>query len=196
MVSADVKKWWFAALGAAAVLVVGGSALRSYSGVAVAAGPGSFYDLSAPALDGSLVPMSAYRGKVVLVVNTASRCGFTSQYEGLEALYQKYRDRGFVVLGFPSNDFGGQEPGTSEEIRDFCTSQYHVTFPMFAKVSVKPGPDQSPVYRFLTAGGQKPSWNFCKYLVGPEGQVLRYYPSMTPPSAGVLQKAIEEALPR
>lgn len=190
-----MRKWWFGALAGAVVLVGGGFlALRTWSGVAVAGGPGTLHDLEARNLEGEPVPLSRYRGKVLLVVNTASQCGFTPQYEGLEALYRKYSARGFVVLGFPSNEFGGQEPGSPEEIRQFCTTRFDVTFPMFGKVSVKPGPDQSPVYRFLTSGGQVPSWNFCKFLVAADGRVLRYYPSLTAPDSQALQKAIEEAL--
>lgn len=188
------KMWWVGLTAAAGIVLTGGLALRAQSGTPVETTPGSFYELKATALDGQPVEMSLYRGKVLLVVNTASQCGFTKQYEGLEALHQKFAARGFAVLGFPSNDFGGQEPGSAEEIRDFCTSRYKVTFPMFAKVQVKPGPEQSPVYRFLTSGGQVPSWNFCKYLVDREGKVVRYYPSMTSPGSGTLQKAIEAAL--
>ena len=190
-----MKKWWIGALlGGAAVIGGGLLVLRSLSGVAVATGPGSFFDLEATSLEGEPVPLSRYKGQVVLVVNVASQCGFTGQYEGLEALYQKYSGKGLVVLGFPSNEFGGQEPGSAQEIRDFCTTRFHVTFPMFAKVNVKPGPDQSPVYKFLTSGGQVPSWNFCKYLVGQDGRVLRYYPSLTPPGSSELHKALEGAL--
>ena len=190
-----MRKWWFGVAAGVAVLVGGGLyAWRSTLGVAVQAGGGSLHDLQAVGLDGQTVALSGYRGRVLLVVNTASQCGFTPQYEGLEALYQKYRDRGLVVLGFPCNDFGGQEPGAAQQIREFCSTRFRVTFPMFDKVVVKPGPDQSPVYRFLTADGQVPSWNFCKYLVGRDGRVLRYYPSLTAPGSAELQKAIEEAL--
>jgi glutathione peroxidase len=190
-----MRKWWFGVAAGVAVLVGGGLyAWRSTLGVAVQAGAGSFHDLQAVGLDGQPVELSRYRGRVLLVVNTASQCGFTPQYEGLEALYQKYRDRGLVVLGFPCNDFGGQEPGAAQQIHEFCSTRFRVTFPLFDKVVVKPGPDQSPVYRFLTAGGQVPSWNFCKYLVGRDGRVLRYYPSLTTPGSAELQKAIEEAL--
>ena len=192
-----MKRWWLGALaGAGALALVGGGmvAWRAWSGVAVETGPGSFYDLQATSLEGEAVPLSRYKGRVALVVNTASACGFTPQYEGLEELYQRYRDRGFVVLGFPCNEFGGQEPGSPQEIRAFCTAKFHVTFPLFAKVSVKPGPEQAEVYRFLTAGGQVPSWNFCMYLVGLDGRVLRYYPSLTPPGSSELHKALEGAL--
>src|ERR1019366_3146657 len=116
-------------------------------------------------------PLSAYQGKVVLIVNVASRCGFTPQYAGLEALYEKYKDRGFVILGFPANNFGGQEPGTNEEIKTFCSTKYNVTFPMYSKISVK-GDDMAPLYQFLTdATGSEIQWNFTKFLVDKDGKV-------------------------
>ena len=115
-------------------------------------------------LDGKPVDLARYKGHVVLVVNVASHCGFTPQYAGLEKLYLDNKDKGFVILGFPSNDFGGQEPGTPAEIATFCSSKYNVTFPMFEKVVTK-GPGQSPVYQFLTTGFPAPTWNFCKYLI-------------------------------
>src|SRR5712671_6374697 len=122
----------------------------------------SFYDLTANTLDGTPKKLSDYKGKVLLVVNTASECGFTPQYEGLEKLYLDYKDKGVVVLGFPSNDFGGQEPGTPEQIKTFCETKYHVTFPMFAKVKTK-GDGQSPIYTFLDVKDGGPQWNFHKY---------------------------------
>jgi glutathione peroxidase len=155
--------------------------------------PKSFYDLTAKMLDGQDQPMSVYQGKVALVVNTASECGFTPQYAGLEDVWQEYRERGLVVLGFPSNDFGGQEPGSAEEIRSFCDLKFHVSFPMFAKVRTK-GQDQSPVFAFLTAKHSKPRWNFYKYLVGRDGRVLDYFVSFTKPGSPRLRKAIEKAL--
>ena len=132
----------------------------------------SFYDLKANTLDGKPKSLGEYKGKVLVVVNTASECGFTPQYEGLEKLYETYKDRGLVVLGFPSNDFGKQEPGTSEEIKNFCETKYHVKFPMFEKVVTK-GEGQSPVYQFLTAKNGEPKWNFHKYVVGKDGQIGR-----------------------
>ena len=137
-----------------------------------------------------------YAGKVALVVNTASYCGYTSQYEGLEALYAKYRDRGLVVLGFPSNDFGGQEPGGSKQIADFCFNTYGVKFPMFAK-SVVTGKDANPLHAQLAnATGQAPEWNFHKYLVGKDGKVIASYASKVTPLDGKLVGAIEKALAR
>ncbi|MCB2084744.1 MAG: glutathione peroxidase, partial [Sphingomonadaceae bacterium] len=122
-------------------------------------------------IDGTRTSFGALGDRVVQVVNTASECGFTPQYDGLEALYQEYRDRGLVVVGFPSDDFGGQEPGSAAEIAEFCRVNHGVTFPLAAKVRVKEGPEQSPVYRFLgKASGSLPAWNFGKYLVGRDGR--------------------------
>lgn len=135
-----------------------------------------------------------YSGKVLLVVNTASYCGFTDQYKGLEALHAKYKDRGLVVLGFPSNDFGNQEPGTAKEIAEFCTNTYGVKFPMFAKSSVR-GDNANPLFAELSkASGTRPKWNFYKYLVGRNGQVIDSYSSMTSPDDRTLVRDIEKAL--
>ncbi len=135
-----------------------------------------------------------YAGKVVLVVNTASYCGFTKQYEGLEKLYAKYGGRGLVVLGFPSNDFGKQEPGNAKEIADFCFNTYGVKFPMFAKSAVT-GPEANPLHASLTkATGQAPKWNFTKYLIGRDGKVLEYFPSKVTPEDPALVGKIEAAL--
>lgn len=135
-----------------------------------------------------------YAGKVVLVVNTASYCGFTKQYEGLEKLYAKYGARGLVVLGFPSNDFGKQEPGSSKEIADFCFNTYGVKFPMFAKSSVK-GAEANPLHASLSkATGQEPKWNFTKYLIDRSGKVIQYYPSKVKPDDPQLVGRIEQAL--
>ncbi len=146
----------------------------------------SFYDFSARSLDGKALPMSRYRGKPLLIVNVASACGFTPQYEGLEALYRRHRTEGLVVLGFPCNQFGQQEPGDPAEIQRFCSTTYGVTFPLAAKVDVN-GPGAHPLYQFLKAerpgalGSQAIKWNFTKFLVGPDGQVLqRYAPSTSP----------------
>ncbi|MBK1650269.1 glutathione peroxidase [Rhabdochromatium marinum] len=136
----------------------------------------------------------AYAGKVVLMVNTASKCGFTGQYEGLEALYDKYRERGFVVLGFPSNDFANQEPGSEEKIQEFCRLTYSVEFPMFEKSHVKKG-KASPLFQYLAAQtGVYPKWNFYKFLINREGDVVRAFSSMTNPSSGKMVKAIEALL--
>jgi glutathione peroxidase len=143
--------------------------------------------------------LAQFEGQVVLIVNVASRCGFTPQYAALEALYQKFKDRGFVVLGFPANNFLWQEPGTNAEIESFCTLNYHVTFPMFAKLSVK-GSDKAPLYRFLTDKQVNPStgggirWNFTKFLVGRNGKVIARFGSSVPPDAPELLAAIEKSL--
>ena len=148
-------------------------------------------------IDGKPVKLEQYRGKVVLIVNTASRCGFTPQYADLEAVYKKYKDRGLVVLGFPANDFKGQEPGTDEEIAAFCTGRYHVTFPMFSKVTVV-GEEKCPLYKRLAAqpepiGGEH-KWNFNKFLVSREGRVVaRYEPKVRPVDEKVTER-IEKLL--
>lgn len=154
----------------------------------------SFHDLGAKTLTGQEVSFKDYAGKVVLAVNVASQCGFTPQYKGLEKLFEELGPKGLVVLGFPSNEFGGQEPGSAEEIQTFCKRNYGVTFPMFQKLATKPGPEQSPIYRFLTAGREAPSWNFGKYLVGKDGKVIAYFPSKVTPEDPKLREAIETAL--
>ncbi|HEY1925973.1 MAG TPA: glutathione peroxidase [Caulobacteraceae bacterium] len=148
-------------------------------------------------MEGGRASLSDYRGKVVLVVNTASKCGFTPQYEGLEALWRRHRDRGLVVLGFPCNQFGSQEPGDAEEIASFCSLTYDVTFPMMAKIDVN-GPTADPLWAWLKSqkkgllGSQAIKWNFTKFLVGRDGRVIGRYPPTTPPQA--LESAIEAAL--
>jgi glutathione peroxidase len=154
----------------------------------------SLYALATTTLEGKEIALSEFKGKVTLCVNVASQCGFTPQYKGLQALHDELKDKGFAVLGFPSNEFGGQEPGSPEQIRKFCDSNYSVKFPLFSKVVTKPGSGQSPVYKFLTDGRDAPSWNFCKYLVGKDGKVLHFYPSKVKPDDAELRKAIEAAL--
>lgn len=155
--------------------------------------PMSLHDLTTNTIDLKPQPLSAYKGKVLLIVNTASECGNTPQYAGLETLYQEYKGRGLLVLGFPSNDFGGQEPGTEAEIKSFCSTRYKVTFPLFQKVKTK-GDGQSPVYEFLTAKHGEPKWNFHKYLVGKDGQVIRAFAARVPPDDAELRAAIDAAL--
>ena len=137
---------------------------------------------------------AAYGGKVVLIVNTASKCAFTDQYEGLEALYATYRERGLVVLGFPSNDFGGQEPGSEAQIKDFCRLTYSVKFPMFAKTSVKKGKSDPLFTGLAEAAGRYPKWNFHKYLIGRDGRMVDNYLSFTSPESSRLIEAIEGLL--
>jgi glutathione peroxidase len=145
----------------------------------------SLYDFEARTIDGASQRLEEYRGEVVLVINVASRCGYTPQYAGLQHLYEKYQDRGFTVLGFPSNQFGNQEPGTEDEIKEFCSTTYNVTFPMFAKVDVN-GDDAHPLYQWLRSEksgllGDKIKWNFTKFLVSREGAVVKRYGSTTTP---------------
>jgi glutathione peroxidase len=159
-------------------------------------GSGSLYDLKVTTLAGKPADLADYRGKVTLVVNVASQCGYTPQYAGLEKLYRELAPKGVVILGFPSNDFGGQEPGTAEEIGQFCQKNYGVTFPMFAKVVTKAGPDQSPVYAFLGESGSLPQWNFSKYVVDRDGKVEAFFPSRVAPDAPELRASIEKTLAR
>lgn len=155
----------------------------------------SIYDLEAVSIDGAAIKLAEYRGKVLLVVNVASRCGYTPQYEGLQKLYDTYRERGLVVLGFPSNDFGGQEPGSEAEIKSFCSSKFGANFPLFSKVTVL-GAAKHPVYGFLTqaTGGREVNWNFEKFLVGKSGGVIGRFPSSVSPGSAELTDAIEKAL--
>ncbi len=154
----------------------------------------SFYDMKTTTLDGKPADLGMYRGKVSLVVNVASKCGYTPQYEGLEKLHKDMQGKNFNVLGFPSNDFGGQEPGTAAEIQEFCRLTYGVTFPMFEKVVTKAGPDQSPVYSFLGKTGNLPAWNFAKYVVDKNGHIVAFFPIKVTPDAPELQAAIAKAL--
>ncbi len=155
----------------------------------------SLYTLSAKTLEGKEQALGDFSGKVTLLVNVASHCGNTPQYTGLEKLHEKYAARGFSVLGFPSNDFGKQEPGSAQEIREFCSTKYKVSFPLFEKVQTKPGAGQSPVYATLErASGQLPNWNFGKYLVGRDGRVVEYFSPRTKPDDPKVVAAIEKAL--
>ncbi|WNG62453.1 glutathione peroxidase [Archangium gephyra] len=153
----------------------------------------SFHDLQSKQLNGQPANLSEYKGKVVLVVNTASECGYTPQYAGLEKLWGEYKAKGVVVLGIPSNDFGGQEPGTSEQIAKFCELRYKVTFPMLEKVKTK-GEGQSPIYEFLARKHGEPKWNFHKYVVGKDGQVRAAFPSSVTPESKELKGALDKAI--
>ena len=173
--------------------------LLSIAAVFAAAQAHSIYDFTMKSIDGQPTSLKSYSGKVVLLVNVASRCGFTPQYAGLESLYEKYKDRGLVIVGIPANNFAAQEPGTNEEIKKFCSSKYNVSFPMMAKVSVL-GDDETPLYRFLTDKSANPQiggdikWNFTKFLFDRNGKpVARFEPDVTPDSPQV-QAAIESAL--
>jgi len=162
-----------------------------------AAAKGSFYELSSPDLGATrTVSMCEYRGKVALVVNVASQCGYTPQYAPLEVLYQKYIDQGFVVLGFPCNQFGGQEPGTDTDISTFCTKEYGITFPMFTKSNVN-APTENPIYTWLKAqpgGAGDITWNFNKFLLSRDGTLLKRYDSAVAPDAPALIADVEAAL--
>ena len=154
----------------------------------------AFYEHPVNALNGEPANLADYKGKAALVVNVASKCGLTPQYEGLQKLQDTYGDRGFTVLGFPCNQFLEQEPGTADEIQEFCSVNYGVTFPLFSKVVTKEGPDQSPIYTWLGQTGNLPKWNFSKYLIGKDGKVIAFYPSAVKPDAPELRAAIEAAL--
>jgi glutathione peroxidase len=158
----------------------------------------ALYNIPLRDINGKATTLKAYDGKVLLIVNVASECGFTPQYKSLEALYKKNKAQGLVVLGFPSNDFGGQEPGTREEIKTFCTQNYQVTFPLFDKVGVKSGPDQHPLYAALT-GKNSPfpgdvKWNFGKFLIDRHGKILARFESEEEPDSEKIAKAIHDAL--
>ena len=158
----------------------------------------NIYDFTLPNIDGKPMPLTDFKGKVVLMVNVASQCGYTPQYTALEAIYEKYKAQGFVIVGFPANNFGAQEPGTNEEIKTFCTRKYSVTFPMYSKVSVK-GDDQTPLYQYLTK--QTPAgisgdikWNFTKFLVDRKGNVVQRFESKVTPDSPEVTSAIEQQL--
>ena len=159
-------------------------------------GNDSLYSLKTTTLDGKPADLGQYKGKVALAVNVASQCGLTPQYAGLEKLHEELKGRGFTVLGFPSNDFGGQEPGTPEEISTFCKKNYGVTFPMFSKLVTKAGPDQSPIYALLGKGRELPSWNFAKYVVAKDGHVVAFFNSKVLPDDKALRETIEAELAR
>lgn len=157
----------------------------------------SIYDVKLKDIDGSDVTLADYKGKALLIVNVASRCGFTKQYTGLEALYQKYKDQGLVVLGFPCNQFGGQEPGTNEQIKEFCSTKFNVTFPLFDKIDVN-GANRAPLYNLL-AGEGSPfpgdiKWNFNKFLIGKDGKILQRFESKVTPESTEMTTAVESAL--
>jgi glutathione peroxidase len=156
------------------------------------------YDFTLPSIDGKPMPLADYKGKVVLMVNVASKCGYTPQYTALEALYEKYKDQGFVIVGFPANNFGAQEPGTNAEIKTFCSRTYNVKFPMYAKISVK-GDDQTPLYHYLTKDTPAPisgeiKWNFTKFLVDRNGKVVQRFESAVTPDSPEVTSAVEKLL--
>ncbi|HKP68966.1 MAG TPA: glutathione peroxidase [Pyrinomonadaceae bacterium] len=180
-----------------AIVAFAGSLLCPQEPVA-AAGP-TIFDFKAKDIDGAEVKLKKFKGNVLLVVNTASKCGYTPQYESLEATYNKYKDKRFAVLGFPANNFGNQEPGTEAEIKEFCTSKYRVTFPMFAKISVK-GEDIDPLYAYFTDMKLNPvyggpiTWNFNKFLIDRKGNIVARFSSKQAPDNPDVIAAIEAAL--
>jgi glutathione peroxidase len=157
---------------------------------------GSVLDFTMNTIDGKPKPLSSYKGKVFMVVNTASECGYTPQYETLQKLYEKYKDKGFAILAFPANNFGAQEPGTNAEIKGFCTKNYHTTFDLFEKISVK-GKDQHPLYHFITNESGfdgEIKWNFQKYLVDKKGKIVKRYMSAVDPMSEEVTKDVESLL--
>ncbi|MBK6735442.1 MAG: glutathione peroxidase [bacterium] len=176
------------------VVIVLRGALAGGAQAATGEAPGTLWAFTPNSLEGKPAALSQWKGQVALVVNTASKCGLTPQYKGLESLYRELKDQGFVVLGFPSNDFMGQEPGTAEEIRSFCDTNYQVSFPLFAKVKVKGDGRRRPL---LVADGRRPrepTWNFTKYLVGRDGKVIARFGPKTAPDDAELRAAITKAL--
>ncbi len=183
----------------ALTVVVGGlfgSPARSQNKAPSTAVESPLYSFTMESIDGKEVPLSAYKGEVLLIVNVASFCGYTPQYEDIEAIYKQYKDRGFRVLAFPANNFGNQEPGTNQEIKEFCTSKFDVTFDMFSKISVK-GDDQHPLYRYITTESAVPGevkWNFQKYLVDRSGTIVAMFPSKVKPTDEEFVKVLERLL--
>ena len=181
------------------VLIVALALAQSSANPTADAKTTSVLDFKMKDIDGKDVNLSRYKGKVLLLVNTASKCGYTPQYEGLESIYEKYSKQGFYVLGFPANNFGSQEPGTESEIKEFCESKYKVTFPLFAKISVK-GEDQNPLYKFLTSKETNPdfagdiTWNFNKFLVDKNGKVVARFSSKDTPESAAVTQEIEKYL--
>ena len=188
------KKLIASALGVVS-LVTGFGAGQAVPAAPAAPKDKSLFSFKTAALDGAPVDLAAYKGKAVLVVNVASKCGYTPQYADLETLWKEYKAKGRVDIGCPCNDFGGQEPGTSSEIGEFCRKNYGVGFPMMSKVQTKAGEGQSEIYAFLAAAtGKLPSWNFGKYLVGRDGVPVAFYGSGVKPTGDELRKAIDTAL--
>ena len=179
-----------------AIFAAAATLASGLSGAAMAADAGSAHQFNFVSIDGKPMSMADFKGKTVLVVNTASQCGYTPQYSALEAVYKKYKDKGLVVLGVPSNDFGGQEPGSNAEIKKFCEGNYDVDFPLTTKYDVK-GPDAHPFYKWAEAVGGTPAvpaWNFHKLLIDAKGNLVAEFPTKTKPDASDVEKAIEASL--
>lgn len=180
-------------------ILIGGVTYFGSSTPTISAKAKSVLDFKMRDIDGNEVKLKKYKGDVLLIVNTASKCGYTPQYEGLQNIYDKYNGEGFEILGFPANNFGGQEPGTEKEIKEFCESKYKVTFPMFAKISVK-GEDQNELYTFLTSKETNPkfagdiTWNFNKFLVNRKGEIVARFSSKDTPESEAVTSQIEKYL--
>ena len=183
------------------LLFIAAGALKAWPGDEIPKGgkQAVIYNFALKSIDGKEVNLSQYRGKALLLVNVASQCGYTPQYEGLQKIYAKYNHRGLVVLGFPANNFGAQEPGTDQEIKTFCSTRFNVTFPMFSKISVK-GPDKHPLYQYLTDASTNPNfageikWNFNKFLIDRQGNIAARFDSKDAPESETVTAAIEKAL--
>ncbi len=180
----------------AALLLVAAAWADTPTSQPAATKPASIYDFAMVGIDGQTVPLEQYKGKTLLIVNVASKCGFTKQYADLEKLYEQYKDKGLVILGFPANNFKGQEPGTDAEIKQFCTGTYHVTFPMFSKISVK-GDDIHPLYQFLITHAATQGdigWNFEKFVISPDGSISGRFKSSVKPMSDELLNCIQSAI--
>lgn len=172
------------------------SPTNTEASVHTSAAAASVYEFTMNDIDGKSVKLDSYKGKVLLIVNVASRCGYTPQYEGLQKIYDKYKSQGLVVLGFPANNFMGQEPGSDAEIKQFCSTKYNVSFPIFSKISVKGG-DIHPLYQYLTQNANPPGevkWNFAKFLIGKDGKIVARFDSGVKPESAELISAIESSL--
>jgi glutathione peroxidase len=187
-----MKTFFFAATAAVAVLFAVRSSFAA-DAAATSQPAGSPLDYKVKDIDGNDYDLAQLKGKVVLFVNVASKCGYTPQYTGLEALYESKKDQGFVIVGFPANNFKGQEPGTNEEIKQFCTSKYNVSFPMMSKISVK-GDDIHPLYKQMTDAKGQVTWNFNKFLIGRDGKLIEHFDSKAKPDDAKLTEAVDKAL--
>jgi glutathione peroxidase len=190
---------FFKYLAAACIMAMATAVISTSANADTSAKPANIYGFTVTSIDGSSVPLSTYKGDVLLIVNTASKCGNTPQYKAMEDIYQKYKDKGFRILAFPANNFANQEPGDNPTIKEFCTSQYHTTFDLFSKISVKE-PDQAPLYTYLTDKATDPKfggpieWNFAKFLVSRNGTIVARYPASHFPDLPDVTGEIEKQL--
>lgn len=193
-----MRTWKTSLLTAVAALMLLGGSLNAQEEESMATETPAYMNIPIETITGDSTSLAEWKGKVILVVNVASKCGFTHQYEGLEALQREYGDRGFTVVGFPANNFMNQEPGTNKEILTFCKETFNVTFPMMAKISVK-GKDQHPLYTYLTEDSPFPgkiTWNFNKFLIAPDGTIAARFDTKTEPESDEVVAKIEELLPK